>query len=127
MLHGEEKTETDRNREMEIVRLILQIWQVVRAYSAGGHGGAGTWGGARCTSLPQAGIGQPFRLQRRCGTVAWWEKSASRRRAVAALWRAAKAEGWTHSKTLARMPDGLRARSVLKSAAETGKTIEAQP
>ena len=55
---------------MGSVRLIWKFAGVVRAYSAGGHGGAGTWGGARCTSLPQAGIGQPFRLQRGGETAA---------------------------------------------------------
>ena len=51
----------------------------------------------------------------------WWaEQSASRRRAVAALWRAAKAEGWAHSRTLARMtrPRGREASWSAKRCGE---------
>jgi len=42
-------------------------------------------------------------------------KSASRRRAVAALWRAAKAEGLAHSKTLSRNPQTISKRLLLDS------------
>jgi hypothetical protein len=47
--------------------------------------------------------------------VCW--QSASRRRAEAALWRAAKAEGLAHSKTLARNPVASEKREASWTAA----------
>jgi len=52
----------------------------------------------------------------------WWaEQSASRRRAVAALWRAAKAEGWAHcSKTLRARGVAVKRASVLECVQPSG-------